>query len=100
MLIGSDIPDARPDVVRAAFRILEERRAVFGPATDGGYWLVGLAHARAAPGLFEGVRWSSEHALTDTLRNVSGPRGYGLAPIRGDVDDEAALLRWRDKSDR
>ncbi len=100
VLIGSDIPDARPDDVRAAFRILENRHAVFGPATDGGYWLVGLAHARAAPRLFESVRWSTEHALADTLRNISRPRGYRLAPVRGDIDDGVAFLRWREESDR
>ena len=100
VLIGSDIPDTRPDDVRAAFRILEDRRAVFGPATDGGYWLGGLAHARAAPGLFESVRGASEYALADTLRNISGPRGYRLAPVRRDVDDGAAFLQWREESDR
>ena len=99
VLMGSDIPTAGAADIRAAFRILESQHAVIGPATDGGYWLVGLAHAHAAPDLFENVRWSTEHALADTLRNLPGPRDYGLAPVRGDIDDGAAFDRWQAESD-
>jgi len=100
VLIGSDIPGATTADIRAAFRALAGKEAVFGPATDGGYWLVGLASARAAPNLFQDVRWSSEHALADTIGNLRSPRGYGLAPIRGDVDDGEAFTHWQSQSDR
>ncbi|MEK9725170.1 MAG: DUF2064 domain-containing protein [Rhodospirillaceae bacterium] len=42
VLIGADIPDIRPADIAAAFRALGAHDAVFGPADDGGYWLVGL----------------------------------------------------------
>ncbi|MGH6660397.1 MAG: DUF2064 domain-containing protein, partial [Rhodospirillales bacterium] len=68
--------------------------AVFGPAADGGYWLVGLRRRPRRLRLFEGVRWSSEHALADTLANLGG-RPHVLLETLEDVDDGAAYQRWR-----
>jgi uncharacterized protein len=95
VLVGSDIPGVTPSDIRDAFRQLAGNDAVFGPAADGGYWLVGLAHAKAAPGLFRDIRWSSEHALSDTVRNLHEANAYGLTIERNDVDDGPAYARWR-----
>ena len=95
VLIGSDILGVTPSDIRDAFRQFAGKDAVFGPAADGGYWLVGIAHAKAAPGLFRDVRWSSEHALSDTIRNLRGAHTYGLTIERHDVDDGPAYARWR-----
>ena len=100
VLIGSDIPTVTAVDIRDAFRQLAGRDAVFGPAPDGGYWLVGLAHASAAPGLFRDVRWSSRHALADTIANLAAGRAYGEAARRADVDDGPAYAAWRAEMDR
>jgi glycosyltransferase A (GT-A) superfamily protein (DUF2064 family) len=97
VLIGSDIPGVTPSDIREAFRQLAGKEVVFGPAADGGYWLVGIAHANAVTGLFRDVRWSSEHALSDTVRNLRGANTYGLTIERHDVDDGLAYARWRGK---
>lgn len=97
VLIGSDIPGVTPSDIRDAFRQLAGQQAVFGPAADGGYWLVGLAHAKAVPQLFHDVRWSSEHALADTLRNLGKANAYGLTIKHHDVDNGAAYARWREE---
>jgi rSAM/selenodomain-associated transferase 1 len=93
VLVGSDIPDVRAADIAQAFRLLDGGAgAVFGPAEDGGYWLVGLGPRRpAAP--FRGVRWSGPHALADTVRNCRGRR---VAVVRrlNDVDDAAGLAAW------
>jgi rSAM/selenodomain-associated transferase 1 len=89
-IIGSDIPDAGAADVVAGFRALGGSRAVFGPAADGGYWLVGFGPLRPARP-FAGVRWSSEHALADTLRNLRGRRVALLRQLR-DVDTMADLV--------
>src|SRR5580692_7600073 len=68
VIIGCDIPDARASDVRAAFRALGHADAVFGPAEDGGYWLVGMSPRRPVHP-FARVRWSTSHALADTLAN-------------------------------
>jgi uncharacterized protein len=55
LIVGSDIPGIGPAHVAGAFRMLETRDFVFGPAPDGGYWLVG-ARGRRRPRLFRDVR--------------------------------------------
>jgi len=91
VIIGSDIPDACAADVVAAFRALGSAAAVFGPAEDGGYWLVGMGPRRPARP-FADARWSSEHALADTLRNFPGRRVALLRRLR-DVDTAADLAR-------
>jgi rSAM/selenodomain-associated transferase 1 len=93
ILAGSDIPDLRPADIAAAIRALGRAQAVFGPAEDGGFWLVGLGPRRPARP-FDDVRWSSEHALSDTLRNFRGRRVATLRRLQ-DVDTAEDLARWR-----
>lgn len=86
-VIGADIPGILPKHIARAFRALGSHDAVFGPAPDGGYWLVGLRRQRAIPpGLFDGVRWSSTHALADTRASLPGFR-IALVDELADVDE-------------
>lgn len=72
-IIGGDIPDVRPAHIERAFRKLGDHDAVFGPAKDGGYWLVGMKRVAAVPaGLFQNVRWSTEQALADSVKSLCG----------------------------
>jgi glycosyltransferase A (GT-A) superfamily protein (DUF2064 family) len=89
VLIGSDIPGVTAADIAAAFRALGRAQAVFGPAEDGGYWLVGFGPRRPARP-FAGVRWSTEHALADTLSNCAGHRVALVRRLR-DVDTAADL---------
>jgi hypothetical protein len=96
VIVGSDIPEAEVADIAEAFRALGNNDLVFGPAADGGYWLVGARRRPAVSrNLFANVRWSSAHALADTLTNV--PPGYRVAMVceRFDVDDGAAWRCWR-----
>lgn len=102
VLIGSDIPAIDAGHIAQAFAALTRFEAVFGPAADGGYWLVGLARRRIAARalarkLFAGVRWSGPHALDDTRANL--PAGVSVArlDVLEDVDDAAAFARWREQ---
>ncbi|MEM9749871.1 MAG: TIGR04282 family arsenosugar biosynthesis glycosyltransferase [Pseudomonadota bacterium] len=92
-IIGTDAPALRAHHVATAFDALRRADAVFGLAEDGGYWLIGLAGRRAAPDLFKGVRWSSPHALEDTIASL--PRGFRIeeAARLPDVDDGADYAR-------
>lgn len=93
VIVGTDIPDLGRRHVAAAFRALGKHDAVFGPAVDGGYWLVGLKRRPVVPPLFRRVRWSSEHALADTLAGL--PKGFRIAFLETleDVDDGASWSR-------
>ncbi|HQU11298.1 MAG TPA: DUF2064 domain-containing protein, partial [Acidiphilium sp.] len=66
---------------------LRGAQAVFGPAVDGGYWLIGLSGRRPADP-FGGVRWSSEDTLADTLRNF---RHHRVAMLRTLADADTAI---------
>ncbi len=94
LIVGSDIPDVSAHHVAAAFDALRRNDFVFGPAADGGYWLVGARRGCAAAGLFDGVRWSGPDALADTQKNAGGAR-VGLLDELHDIDDGAAYARWR-----
>ncbi len=92
VVVGSDAPQVRRRDVATAFRALGGSDAVFGPAVDGGYWLVGLsARARPKPP-FASVRWSTPNALADTVANLRGRRLAYLRELE-DVDDAASLRR-------
>ncbi len=92
VLVGSDIPDLGPAHIARAFRALAGHDAVFGPAEDGGYWLVGVRDRALLNGLFRGVRWSTAHTLADTLANLAGRRIARL-DVLDDVDTGSDLER-------
>jgi rSAM/selenodomain-associated transferase 1 len=96
VVVGSDIPDLDAGHVAQAFRALGRHDWVFGPAADGGYWLVGARRRRAPWRTFEAVRWSSRHALADSLANLKGAR-VALLEALHDVDtgEDLAWLKRR-----
>jgi hypothetical protein len=90
LIVGTDVPGITPAHIAQAFRLLGRHDAVFGPAADGGYWLVGLKRRPRVLSIFTGVRWSSRHALADTLANLRG-RSVGFVATLSDVDDAKGL---------
>lgn len=92
LVVGCDLPGLTQGEVAAAFRALGRAEAVFGPAEDGGFWLVGLARGRrrAPAGLFRGARWSTRHALADAEASLGDVRSARIASLR-DVDGLADL---------
>jgi rSAM/selenodomain-associated transferase 1 len=93
VLIGTDIPALARDHIAEAFRLLGGHDVVFGPATDGGFWLVGVRRSPRLPPLFGEVRWSGPHALADVLANLPPSVSVGFAARLEDVDDGAAYRR-------
>jgi rSAM/selenodomain-associated transferase 1 len=86
VVVGTDIPAVSPALIARAFRALGRADVVFGPAVDGGYWLVGMRRSPRIPRAFDGVRWSSEHALADSLASLERCR-VGTVDRLSDVDD-------------
>jgi rSAM/selenodomain-associated transferase 1 len=95
VIVGADIPTVRAAMIARAFEALRRHGFVFGPAKDGGYWLVGASAAARDPKIFENVRWSTAHALDDTLANLPESATAGFVDTLEDIDDEAAWRRWR-----
>ena len=95
VIIGSDIPDIAAGHVCDAFAALRSHDVVFGPAPDGGYWLVGMNCVARRASLFRDVRWSTEFALDDTRRNLACGQSSAVLEVLEDIDDWAAFDRWR-----
>lgn len=83
--VGTDSPTLPVEYIERAFAELESADVVLGPATDGGYYLVGCGPDY--PPLFDNIAWSSRRVLTDTIAALTDPRWrLALLPPWYDVD--------------
>lgn len=91
-LLGGDCPGLNATILQAAHIMLDHHDLVLGPATDGGYVLLGLKAPQ--PALFQNIAWSTSEVLTQTLAAAQtlGLRTAQLPPLE-DVDDEESLQR-------
>jgi rSAM/selenodomain-associated transferase 1 len=92
VIIGSDSPSLPIEHIGAAFDALEQAPMMLGPANDGGYYAVGASHS-VQPS-FQGVRWSTRHALRDTEKANAQRRIAAITPWY-DIDEpeDLAVLR-------
>lgn len=94
VVVGSDSPTLPVAYVAQAFEALETADVVLGPATDGGYYLLGCG--RRLPPVFTDIRWGGSSALHDTLACLADPAWrLALLPPWYDVDtlDDWHMLR-------
>jgi rSAM/selenodomain-associated transferase 1 len=94
ILIGSDCPTMNAADLRRAARLLRGCDAIFAPAEDGGYPLIGLA--RNSPSLFDGVAWGTSKVMEQTRERL-GMLGWRWQALRmlWDVDRPADLARLK-----
>jgi len=91
VIIGGDIPAIQTRHITEAFTALSRAPVTFGPAPDGGYWLIGCSGTCPLPRSFlRDVRWSTAHALADSIASVA-PLGHRLVATLNDVDTAADL---------
>jgi len=97
IIIGTDIPDLSAKVLNDAFSNLETHDVVIGPASDGGYYLIGIK--QVVIDLFKNIPWSTEHVFEKTLRAIN-ERKYSVAflPELMDIDTEDDVRRWVTRS--
>ena len=94
VIIGSDIPQIEKRHIAEAFKRLSKNQFVFGPSTDGGFWLVGAPRSASLPNsIFTNCRWSTEYALMDAKRSLSDRSSEDVATL-SDVDDVNDLLEF------
>lgn len=67
-LVGVDIPDLSSHIILKAFELLNNSDVVFGPAQDGGYYLIGMK--KPIHELFHGILWSSEITLQRSMEKA------------------------------
>ncbi len=68
ILIGSDLPDISSDVITKGYENLQKNEVVFGPAEDGGYYLLGLS--KMIDTIFDNKPWSQSNLLKVTLQEL------------------------------
>ena len=103
VLIGTDIPGLTPATLENAFDSCGKADVVLGPASDGGYYLIGMHRGvfPAARKLFANMNWGADRVLADTLKiaAISGLRTRLLEKLT-DVDSIEDLPVWeREKAD-
>lgn len=98
-IIGSDAPDLPPPYILDAYRLLAtpQTDVVFGPSSDGGYYLLGLR--QVWPQLFLNISWSSSTVLEQSL---AAARDSGLTaallPEWQDIDTLDDLRAYRERN--
>lgn len=68
VLIGSDLPDITANHINKGIESLKQNDVVFGPAEDGGYYLIGLSKMHNF--IFDNKPWSQTHLLEETLQQI------------------------------
>jgi rSAM/selenodomain-associated transferase 1 len=93
LAVGTDSPTVPVSYVEQAFEQLQRHDVALGPATDGGYYLLGCR--RLLP-IFDGIAWSSSVVLRETIARLTNPAwSLAMLPLWYDVDtlDDWQMLR-------
>jgi rSAM/selenodomain-associated transferase 1 len=86
VIVGSDCPELSSHILEQAFAALDNVDFVVGPASDGGYYLLGMKVFE--PAVFSGMVWSTEEVLAQTLERVRAMgKSYLLLPTLADIDE-------------
>lgn len=93
VIIGCDCPEIDVSLLRQAFEYLRTHDVVLGPATDGGYYLIGIRPP--VPRLFQDIAWGTDCVFRQTQERAE-ELGLAVAclPPRSDVDEPADLQVW------
>jgi len=85
ILIGSDLPDISPEIIQEGFDSLEKDEVVFGPAEDGGYYLVGMT--KPFDFIFQNKQWSTESLFEKTMLELKEKKiKVSLLQTLNDID--------------
>ncbi|MDX1583801.1 MAG: TIGR04282 family arsenosugar biosynthesis glycosyltransferase [Thermoanaerobaculia bacterium] len=99
--IGVDLPDIEMTEIESASLLLESCDWVIGPASDGGYYLIGCRAESMDARVFEGIHWGEPSvcdATTDRIRSLG--ETVALLPERRDIDDFEDLRDYVERHPR
>lgn len=105
VLLGSDLPLVTGPLLARAAQALAGNDAVLGPATDGGYYALGLSRAGYCPEIFTDMPWSTATVASLTrARLAAAGKSLALLPELPDCDTPEDLARlaappWRARLD-
>lgn len=85
VLIGSDLPDISEELINKSFEVLKTSDTIFGPAEDGGYYLVGMKQLHND--LFDNITWSTSKVFEETMDVLKSQSiSVGLLETLNDID--------------
>jgi rSAM/selenodomain-associated transferase 1 len=88
VVIGTDCPGITTAIINEAFKKLNLTEVVFGPAEDGGYYLLGLK--KIDFNLFNKMTWSNQHVLSESIRRLNLDHiSFKLLEMLSDIDNES-----------
>jgi len=91
VLIGSDLPDITVTHINQGLVALKENDVVFGPAEDGGYYLIGQSKMNAM--IFKNKPWSKSTLLAETLNELKNNSiTYTTLNTLNDIDTYEDLI--------
>jgi len=91
VIIGSDLPDMSSELIDKSFQSLSFMDTVIGPASDGGYYLLGIK--KMIIELFENIHWSTDTVLETTLERLTKKKeSYFLLETKNDIDTKEDFL--------
>ncbi|GAP98218.1 TIGR04282 family arsenosugar biosynthesis glycosyltransferase [Leptolyngbya sp. NIES-2104] len=93
VIIGTDCPELETRLLTQAFENLQQTDLVLGPATDGGYYLIGLR--RFESGLFRSIAWSTDRVFEQTVEIATQVNlSIACLPMLTDIDRPEDLSVW------
>ena len=93
--IGVDEPTLGRETIDHAFALLDSVDWVIGPATDGGYYLIGCRAAAFTAEVFTGIEWGTSTVFATTMAKIgSGENTVAVLPERSDIDVVDDLRRF------
>lgn len=93
VLVGSDCPGIDRDYLVQALEGLDRADIVLGPATDGGYVLIGVR--TVCRELFEGIPWGTSAVFAETERRLDRLDWSRVTlPPLADIDRPEDLVLW------
>jgi uncharacterized protein len=107
IVVNCDVPTLKKEHIDKAFELMKTNDLVFGPANDGGFYLIG--GGKVSPELFEDVEWKKPDVLkkteanahklglkvafTEPLRDVDNPEDLDAIWIGGELDGKSRTFR-------
>ena len=86
IIIGSDILNINSRIILNAWKKLYTSNVVFGPAEDGGFWLIGISQSKKIKGLFNNVIWSQHNTLEQVKKNINSSKKISFVKTLKDID--------------
>jgi uncharacterized protein len=99
--IGTDDPTLSRGEIDIAFDLLDSCEWVVGPATDGGYYLIGCRGDAFFTRAFDGIAWGTPEVFAETMQRIrTRKRTVAVLPRRTDIDVAADLTAFRESPQR